>query len=194
MDIAKIRKKFKEARAEEPQPEETLARTFEPSPQELQDVSIDSTEELSTDIEEAEEIIEILVFSLCNEEYAFKVSELQEIIRPQQTTYIPRTPEYLMGVTSLRGKILPVIDLKSMLSLTGEVESGRQKIIVVKGVKGPIGVKVDRIEGVMRLPVTGLTESPSHLNESQLRYIDHVAISGNRFISILNTEEISNIM
>jgi purine-binding chemotaxis protein CheW len=194
MDIAKIRKKFKEARAEEPQPEETLARTFEPSPQELQDVSIDSTEELSTDIEEAEEIIEILVFSLCNEEYAFKVSELQEIIRPQQITYIPRTPEYLMGVTSLRGKILPVIDLKSMLSLTGEVESGRQKIIVVKGVKGPIGVKVDRIEGVMRLPVTGLTESPSHLNESQLRYIDHVAISGNRFISILNTEEISNIM
>jgi len=194
MDIAKIRKKFKEARAEEPQPEETLARTFEPSPQELQDVNIDSTEELSTDIEEAEEIIEILVFSLCNEEYAFKVSELQEIIRPQQTTYIPRTPEYLMGVTSLRGKILPVIDLKSMLSLTGEVESGRQKIIVVKGVKGPIGVKVDRIEGVMRLPVTGLTESPSHLNESQLRYIDHVAISGNRFISILNTEEISNIM
>lgn len=194
MDIAKIRKKFKEARAEEPQPEETLARTFEPSPQELQDVSIDSTKELSTDIEEAEEIIEILVFSLCNEEYAFKVSELQEIIRPQQITYIPRTPEYLMGVTSLRGKILPVIDLKSMLSLTGEVESGRQKIIVVKGVKGPIGVKVDRIEGVMRLPVTGLTESPSHLNESQLRYIDHVAISGNRFISILNTEEISNIM
>ncbi|MFN3479559.1 MAG: chemotaxis protein CheW, partial [Thermodesulfovibrionales bacterium] len=146
------------------------------------------------EIEETEEMVELLVFSLHSEEYAFKISELEEIIRPQQISTLPRTPEYLLGVTSLRGKIIPVVDLKRMLSLTGKDSSTRQKIIILKGDRGPIGVMVDMIAGVVRLPARALTESPPHLDESQSRYIQQVAIFNSRFISIINTEEIMNTM
>lgn len=201
MDIAKIRKKFKESSKTEERliPETTKERgsSLSTSQQanEVYQGTVERTEEsISTEIEVTEEMVELLVFSLYSEEYAFKVSELEEIIRPQQITTIPRTPEYLLGVTSLRGKIIPVVDLKKMLSLAGKDNATRQKIIILKGNKGPIGVKVDTIAGVVRLPARALAESPPHLNETQSRYIQQVAIFNSRFISIITTEEIMNIM
>lgn len=202
MDIAKIRKKLRESSKTEERLTPETTKEGEPSlstsRQEFSEVyqeTVERTDEsISTEIEETEEMVELLVFSLCSEEYAFKVSELEEIIRPQQITTIPRTPEYLLGVTSLRGKLIPVVDLKRMLSLTGKDNVTRQKIIILKGNKGPIGVMVDRIAGVVRLPTRSLTESPPHLDESQSRYIQQVAISNSRFISIITAEEIMNIM
>ncbi len=214
MDIAKIRKKLKESPEEERKfevaevPPATIRDSQDSSsasissnankissvsPVEATDLEGVSLTEGDGDSDKAEEIVELLAFSLSNEEYAFRVSELEEIIRPQQITYIPKTPEYLLGVTSLRGKIIPVVDLKRMLLLAGSGESKRQKIIILKGNRGPLGVRVDKISGVVRLPVSGLTESPSHLNESQLRFIEKVAIFNDRFISIINTEEISEM-
>lgn len=190
MDIAKIRKKLKESPKID---NDASSKTVEDSSVHTQCVEV-SGDLISNEAGEAEEIIELLAFGLFNEEYAFRVSELEEIIRPQKITFIPKTPEYLLGVTSLRGKIIPVVDLKRILHLTGSDESTRQKIIIIKGKKGPMGVRVDRVSGVVRLPVSGLTESPSHLNELQLRYIEGVAIFNNRFISIINTEEISDII
>lgn len=202
MDIAKIRRKLKESSKTEERVTSETTKECDSSllaSQQTHRESYKGTEEkpdelISIEVEETEEKVELLVFSLFSEDYAFKVSELEEIIRPQQFTPIPRTPEYLLGVTSLRGKIIPVIDLKKMLFLTGKDDIKKQKIIILKGDRGPIGVRVDRIAGVMRLPAQALTESPPHLNESQLKYIEKVAIFNGRFISIINTEEIMNIM
>lgn len=193
MDIAKIRKKLKESPKIDNDASSKTVSSVEDSSVHTQCVEV-SGDLISNEAGEAEEIIELLAFGLFNEEYAFRVSELEEITRPQKITFIPKTPEYLLGVTSLRGKIIPVVDLKRILHLTGSGESTRQKIIIIKGKKGPMGVRVDRVSGVVRLPVSGLTESPSHLNELQLRYIEGVAIFNSRFISIINTEEISDIM
>lgn len=202
MDIAKIRRKLRESSKTEERvtPETTkdadssLLTSQHDNSEGYKGAEERSKELILREIEKAEEVVELLVFSLFSEEYAFKVSELEEIIRPQQFTTIPRTPEYLLGVTSLRGKIIPVVDLKKMLDLSGKDEAKKEKIIILKGNKGPIGVRVDRIAGVVRLPAQALTESPPHLNESQLKYIDKVAIYNSRFISIINTEEIMNIM
>lgn len=193
MDIAKIRKRLKESPKTKADASSEAKGMMEDSQREAEPVEV-SDDIILREAEEAEEIVELLVFGLFDEEYAFKVSELEEIIRPQHITYIPKTPEYLLGVTSLRGRIIPIIDLKKMLFLTGNGESTKQKIIILKGKKGSIGVRVDRISGVVRLPVSKLTEGPSHLNESQLRYIEQVAVFNNRFIAIINTEEISNNM
>lgn len=200
MDIAKLRKKLKEANqakeadlsrvAESTIPIVKNKQRIEESPPTVRE----GDDEIALVEERAEEVVELLVFSLYDEEYAFKVSELEEIIRPQHITPIPRTPDYLIGVTSLRGKIIPIVDLKRRLLLTGTEDSKRQKIIILKGPKGPLGVMVDRISGVVRLPLSGLTDSPPHLDESQLRYIEQVALFNNRFISIINTGEITNIM
>ena len=67
--------------------------------------------------EDTVEMVELLTFSLSNEEYAFRVPAVEEVIRSQLIAYVPTMPGYVLGITSLRGKIIPVIDLKTRLNL-----------------------------------------------------------------------------
>ena len=62
-------------------------------------------------------IIELLTFQLAAEEFAFRISEVEEILTPQQITMVPKAPDYILGITSVRGKVMPVLDLKKRLSI-----------------------------------------------------------------------------
>jgi purine-binding chemotaxis protein CheW len=140
--------------------------------------------------EKAEEIIEILTFTLMQQEFAFRVSQLEEILRYQWTTKIPQIPRYVIGVTSLRGKVIPIIDLKLKLSLTEHSpDNNKGKMLIVKGPKGPIGVTVDRVIGVVRIGESEILPPPSHLSEAELKFIEGVAVVEKRFVSIINMEE-----
>lgn len=141
--------------------------------------------------EKTDEIIEILSFSLLKEEFAFKISQLAEIIRPQSITIVPQLPKYVLGVTSLRGKVIPVLDLKCKLSLTEKpVDShDKGKILIIKGPKGPIGATIDRVIGVVRVARNEIIPPPSHLTEAELKFIEGIAVVDKRFISIVNMEE-----
>jgi len=140
---------------------------------------------------ETEEIIEILTFSMLKEEFAFRISQLTEILRSQWITKVPNVPGYVLGITSLRGKIIPVIDLKFRLSLTSVPSeySRKGKILIINGAKGPIGAAVDKVIGVVRVLNSEILPPPSHLSEKELKYIDGIAIVDKRFVSIINMEE-----
>ncbi len=134
--------------------------------------------------------LELLAFNVASEEYAVKLSDMQEIIRSQTITPIPRAPEYLKGVTFLRGKILPVIDLGKRLGL--ELESGTlQKIIVISALKAPLGILIGSSIDVLRVREDEVLPPPSTLDESEIGLIEGVVNIRNRFISVLN---INNIM
>ncbi len=196
MDIAKIRKKFREA-------ETGLQAGPVKGPPEEEETSGGGDEgESGTKAEGPEEaevlrgtpaegaVAELLTFTLTKEEYAFKVEEIEEIIRVQRITRIPKTEPYLMGITSLRGKIIPVIDLRRRLSLNGGPEDGRkQKILVLKGPKGPVGALIEKVTGVIRLPASGIAETPAHLPEAEMKFIEGVAIVDGRFISVIRLSE-----
>ena len=140
---------------------------------------------------EQEEVVEILTFKLLDEEFAFRISHMEEILRYQRITKIPKSPKFVLGITSLRGKVIPVIDLKLRFSLTSEASGGVQKgkILIIKGPKGPIGAAVDKVIGVIRLTKSEILPPPSHLSEAELKFIDGVAIVDKRFVSIINMEE-----
>lgn len=208
MDIAKIRKKFKETGQAVPkpsaEPEEVREAAEAPSPAEIPAARGEQKGSAAQKIEDEERIeeeagdsvIELLAFVLAKEEYAFRIQEIQEIVRPQRITRIPKTEQPLLGITSLRGKIVPVIDLKRMLSLEegpGEA-SGKQKIVILKGSRGPVGAVIDRVVGVIRPPALSIVETPPHLPEREMRFIEGVAIEGGRFISIIRIEEAVNVL
>ena len=138
-----------------------------------------------------DEIIEILTFSLLKEEFAFRISELEEIRRYQRITMVPNMPNYVLGITSLRGKVIPVIDLKTKLSLTDRASDSdhKGKILIIKGPMGPIGAAVDKVLGVVRIARTDILPPPSHLAETELKFIEGVAVIDKRFISIMRMEE-----
>lgn len=146
--------------------------------------------------EKTDTIIEILTFSLLNEEFAFRVSQVEEILRAQRITRVPKLPSYVLGITSLRGKIIPVIDLKQRLSLKGEPTdmNSKGKILIIKGPQGPIGAAIDKVISVVRFSESEIIPPPSHLSEAELKFIEGVAILDKRFISIIHMEEAIKIV
>lgn len=138
-----------------------------------------------------DDVIEILTFSLLKEEFAFKISQLAEIVRPQRITVVPQLPKYVLGVTSLRGKVIPVLDLKLKFSLMDKSpeSNGKEKILIIKGIKGPIGATIDKVIGVVRVARNEIVSPPSHLTEAELKFIEGIAVVDKRFISIVNMEE-----
>lgn len=145
--------------------------------------------------------LELLTFSLSREEFAFRVSEVEEIIRFQRITRVPTMPDYVRGITSLRGKIIPVIDLNTRLALkgTGELQDERgdkredRRILILSGPKGMIGATIDKVLGVMRFTEGTILDPPAHLTENELKYIEGVVILEKRFISIVRSDDALNI-
>ena len=208
MDISKIRKKLQDAKAENNL--ETKAEILEdkpaPAAEEESRVKKEAAESKAPEIIEgtesykadtitvtAEEApvneLELLAFNVGSEEYAVKLSDMQEIVRSQTITPIPRSPEYLRGVTFLRGKILPVIDLGKRLGL--EWESGMlQKIIVLSASNAPLGILIGSGIDVLRCRENDVLPPPSTLDESEIGLIEGVVNINNRFISVLNINNI----
>jgi len=160
----------------------------------------------------AGELVELLTFSLSNEEYAFRVSDVEEVLRVQEITMVPTMPDYVLGITSLRGKIIPVIDLKTRLGLqkkslsTGspgatpadnpvpvENSGTGKKILIISGPKGMIGATIDKVMGVVRLPLSGMLQPPGHLDEKELKFIEGIVVIEKRFISIIHSDAAMDI-
>lgn len=215
MDIAKIRKKLKRTEPADTHNSEVSPATH-PSPSRVEPdtggkgegessevqapgyelkAKDNKIEKIDTEIKEENDVIEILTFSLLKEEFAFMVSQLEEILRPQQITMVPKMPNYVMGITSLRGKIIPVIDLKTKLSFTDKPSDIRNmgKILIIKGPNGPIGAVVDKVMGVVRIAKSEIIPPPSHLTETELKFIEGVTVVDKRFISIIQMEEAMKI-
>ncbi|MBI4685294.1 MAG: chemotaxis protein CheW [Nitrospirae bacterium] len=210
MDIAKIRKKAKEVKeAKEPKsssgPQNAVEHATvkdvqgavmtvvseEPVKKEEQTKPPEKTASV---IEPAAEKIEFLTFQLATEEFAFRVSDIEEILRFQRITNVPRVPDYILGITSLRGKIIPVIDLRKRFSIfdAGDTFSdvSLRKILILKGSKGLFGAQIDRVRGVIRILQSEISEPPAHLTEAQIIFVEGVVLHKNRFVSIINMEEL----
>lgn len=105
---------------------------------------------------------QLVAFRLAGETYGVPIALVHEIIRSCEITAIPRTPEYVRGVVNLRGKIVPVIDLRRRLGLPPEEETGATRIVVVEVETGIVGMIVDGVSEVLRL-TSGQIEPPSDL-------------------------------
>ncbi len=189
MDIAKIRKKLKKSetcKGEKPKDILREKKTEKVSQPESRDIGAETPDE------EPIKEIEIIAFKIANEEYAIKISGMLEILRYQNITPVPRSPKYLKGVTFLRGRILPVIDLKYRLGFKGE-NGGKQKILVLATSKEPVGALVSSLLGVIRVPETELLQPPATLDEREKSFIEGVIKIQDRFISVLNVDELVKI-
>jgi len=144
---------------------------------------------------EEENIVEFLHFRLANEDYAFKVSEIEEILKFHNVTPVPRMKPYVMGLSSLRGKIIPLVDLKKRLGLSEDMkERAKPRIVILNGPKGSVGAWVDLVIDVLRIPEDMIQDPPAHLSEGEARFIEGIALWEGKFVSIIRTDEALNIL
>ena len=104
-----------------------------------------------------------LSFLLATEEYAIQVLKVREIVKIQHITGVPETPINVKGVINLRGKVIPVIDLRLKFGLPEKEYGQRTCIIVVQlqgEVSGLMGLIVDEVSEVLNLQETDIQETP----------------------------------
>jgi purine-binding chemotaxis protein CheW len=166
--------------------EDVLARTepagghslsFFAAPVQEQRAAAEATEHLAT-------------FYLDREEYGVDVRQVQEIRRMSEITGVPRAPDFVRGVINLRGRILPVLDLKRKLGL-GEVEASRAtRIVVVRVKERLLGLLVDGASQVLKVEVSRIEPPPEEVLERGGDYIRGVAKLEDRLIILVDLERL----
>ncbi len=155
--------------------EQTLS--FFSAPAQQQRVAAEATEHLAT-------------FFLAREEYGVDVKQVQEIRRVAEITSVPRAPEFVRGVINLRGRILPVLDLKRRLGL-GEVGQDRAaRIVVVRVKERMLGLLVDGASQVLKIPVSHIEPAPEEVVQRGGDYIRGVAKLDDRLIILVDLERL----
>jgi purine-binding chemotaxis protein CheW len=133
----------------------------------------------------------LATFFLAGEEYGVDVRLVQEIIRVSEVTPVPRAPGFIKGVINLRGRIIPVVDLKKKLDL-GEVdERARQsRIVVVKVRERLVGLLVDGASQVLKVPVATIEPPPEEVVEINANFIRGVAKLDRRLIILMDLPKV----
>ena len=138
----------------------------------------------------AEATEHLATFFLSREEYGVDVRLVQEIIRISDITPVPRAPESIKGVINLRGRIIPVVDLKKKLGL-GDADTGRRgRIVVVKLRERLVGLLVDAASQVLKVPVSSIDPAPDAVVEIDADFIRGVAKLPDRLIILIDLQKI----
>ncbi|MDD5066991.1 MAG: chemotaxis protein CheW [bacterium] len=135
-----------------------------------------------------------LAFSLSSEVYGIDILKVKEIIGVPEITHVPRLPAFIRGVVNLRGKIIPVLDLRLKLDFEPREYDERTCIIIleVDTAEGLIqlGVIIDRVLDVMNLTQEQIEPSPSFGVKINTAFILGMAKVNNKVISILDIQQL----
>jgi len=139
------------------------------------------------------ETVRWLTFKLGREEYALSLDVVLELIKPRFLTDLPKVPVYVKGIISLRGEVVPVLDLRLRLKLGEREESSQQRIIICEGAEQLIGLLVDRIIQVVPMPKDAIEPAPLVLNELEKDYVSAIGRYQGRMLILLNPDKILRI-
>ena len=145
------------------------------------------------DAEAAEQTIvggKFLTFFLDQEEYGLVILTVQEIIGLMPITRVPRTPDYVMGVVNLRGKVIPVVDLRLKFGMEAIEATDLTCIIVVQTEGMQFGLVVDRVSEVVDLPGADIEEPPTFGEGVNSDYIMGMGKSEDRVTILLDIDRV----
>lgn len=107
----------------------------------------------------AEGEVEAIVFSLDNEDYGVDIRQVKEVIKVRDLTEVPKAPRDIMGVISLRGVVIPVMNLRGRFGMP--IKQSGERIIIVRDGAGLLGLLVDTVRHVVRVPEKSIEPAPS---------------------------------
>ena len=138
-----------------------------------------------------DEVLQFVTFTLNDEEYAVDILSVQEINRITEITKVPNSPDYVEGVINLRGKVIPVINLRSKFGFEEKATDENSRIIIME-IQGIInGVIVDSVSEVLRIPASAIEAAPAVASDTISQFIKGLAKLDNRLIILV---EINNLV
>lgn len=140
--------------------------------------------------DESVETLHLVGFLLNSEEYALDISQVQEIIRVNGWTRVPNAPDYIKGVINLRGRIIPVVDPKVRMGAGDGGLTRESRIMVVEVGRKIIGMLVDNVSQVMRLPLSTVEPPPDEVSVADKSFVRGVGKMDGRLILLLELDRL----
>lgn len=133
---------------------------------------------------------QVVSFRLANEEYGLGIMQVQEIILMGEITDIPEVPDYICGLINLRGKVIPIVDLRKRFGLSVAENTEQTRIIVVNAAQSTFGIVVDAVSEVLRIEPDQIEPPPTGLLGIEQAYIQGLMKMERKIMILLNIEAI----
>jgi len=137
-----------------------------------------------------EEILQFVTFTLNNEEYAVDILSVQEINRITEITKVPNSEEYVEGVVNLRGKVIPIINLRTKFGFEEKPKDDSSRIIIMEIQNITNGLIVDAVSEVLRIPSSIIEPAPPMSSDETNQFIRGIAKLDNRLIILLDIDKL----
>jgi len=129
--------------------------------------------------------LQIVVFELADERYGLDIAKVYEIIRHQPITAVPQAPSFVEGVINLRGRIIPVVDLRQRFGFAGSELTKASRIVVCEAAGTTVGLVVDGVSEVLMVPGESVEPTPGVAAGADAGYLRGIAKLGERLIILL---------
>jgi purine-binding chemotaxis protein CheW len=138
------------------------------------------------EVRKDEELLQLVTFSIGEEEFGVEILKVQEIIRMLEITRVPKAPDFVEGVINLRGKVIPVIDLRLRFGLKAKEHDKKTRIIVIEINQMIVGFVVDSVSEVLRIPAGTIEPPPPVISGLDSEYISGVGKLDDRLLIMLD--------
>jgi purine-binding chemotaxis protein CheW len=136
------------------------------------------------------ELLQLVTFSVGDEEFGVEILQVQEIIRMLEITKVPKAPSFVEGVINLRGKVIPIIDLRKRFGLEARARDKNTRIIVIEIGTMIVGFIVDSVSEVLRLPASTVEPPPPVVAGLDSDYISAVGKLEDRLLIMLDLQRL----
>jgi purine-binding chemotaxis protein CheW len=137
----------------------------------------------------AERLLQLVSFKIGNEEFGLDILRVQEIIRLQDLTRVPNSPDFIDGVINLRGKVIPIIALRKRFGLQQKEYDKQTRIVVLEVQNMVLGFIVDSVSEVLRIPASTVAPPP-RLGKIEREFVSGVGKLENRLLILLDVDRI----
>lgn len=141
-----------------------------------------------SDNEETTTTIQYIVVKIGNEQYGINIKYIDNIVRMQSITRVPKAQNYFKGVINLRGEVIPVMSLRIKLGLESDNFTNSTRIIIIKIDNGTVGMIVDEVKEVVTLDSENIEKMIYEAGNEKSGFINGIGKFNNELISLLDVD------
>jgi len=133
---------------------------------------------------------QIVIFELSGEHFGVSIGAVESIVQMLPITHVPQAPSFVKGVTNLRGKVLPVIDLTQRFGVTSQPATNQQRIVVVNSGSTEAGIIVDGVSEVVTIGSDQVEPPPALTRTIASEFVSGIVKLGERIIILLDLSKV----
>ncbi|NLM73892.1 MAG: purine-binding chemotaxis protein CheW [Clostridiaceae bacterium] len=133
---------------------------------------------------------QLVIFQIADESFGISITDIFQIINPQEIFKVPNTPPFIEGLLNLRGKVLTVFNLRKRFKMPDKENDESTKILIVNSNGMLLGFIVDSVSEIAKVPDEDIEPAPETLTSFDRRFLSGVAKLGEKLILMLNLEKV----